>query len=483
MAYLGNSPGVASQRVESAFTATSSQTVFTPTSGYTLGYCDVYQNGVKLVNGDDYTAADGATVTLATGAATGDSIVIVASFPRGLSDGYLKSEADAKYAPIAAPTFTGVATFSKGSTSGVTIGDVTTNSNSVLRMQGTSAGKNWQIANNLNVAGIEFTPSTADGGTTYTTPTVTFLSSGSVGIGNTSPAYKLDVGAATDLAARVSTTGTSNSASVILQSGNGTTSGKYSYARFINNDTNGQDWRIGTYGTDNFYFVNAKTSNVPIVVSTSGGIGLNGTPSDYYLLDTQATGADYTRSVRLGTVNLGQSGGDYPWVGYNFRATTTSGTYKFNVGDYASAIRFQAGTVETYTTTSVGTAGNTISFVLGPYLARGGASWLAGSSDVRQKKNFEPSQGLAELMQVEAVKYHFEWDEDTAPKRLGFKAQNLLPIIPEMVVEKDKLHEDGTPLLTIAPDYMLPVLVKAIQEQQAIIEQLQADVATLKGTP
>ena len=110
MAYLGNSPGVASQRVESAFTATASQTVFTPSSGYTLGYCDVYQNGVKLVNGDDYTAADGATVTLTTGAATGDSIVIVASFPRGLSDGYLKSEADAKYATLtdAASTANGV---------------------------------------------------------------------------------------------------------------------------------------------------------------------------------------------------------------------------------------------------------------------------------------------------------------------------------------------------------------------------------------
>ena len=97
MSYIGNSPGVASQRVETAFTATSNQTAFTPSSGYTLGYCDVYQNGVKLVNGDDYTASDGATVTLTTGAASGDSIVIVASFPRGLSDGYLKSEADARY--------------------------------------------------------------------------------------------------------------------------------------------------------------------------------------------------------------------------------------------------------------------------------------------------------------------------------------------------------------------------------------------------
>lgn len=97
MAYIGNSPGVASQRVVTTFTATAGQTTFTPSSGYTLGYCDVFYNGVKLVNGDDYTASNGTSVVLASAAAAGDSVEIVAHFPRGLSDGYLKSEADARY--------------------------------------------------------------------------------------------------------------------------------------------------------------------------------------------------------------------------------------------------------------------------------------------------------------------------------------------------------------------------------------------------
>lgn len=98
MAYIGNSPGVASQRVVTTFTATSGQTTFTPSSGYTLGYCDVFYNGVKLVDGDDYTAANGVNVVLATGAAAGDSVEIVAHFPRGLSDGYTQAEANARYA-------------------------------------------------------------------------------------------------------------------------------------------------------------------------------------------------------------------------------------------------------------------------------------------------------------------------------------------------------------------------------------------------
>jgi hypothetical protein len=100
----------------------------------------------------------------------------------------------------------------------------------------------------------------------------------------------------------------------------------------------------------------------------------------------------------------------------------------------------------------------------GVYLASGATSWTAGSSDVRKKKNFEPSQGLAELLQIEAIKYHFNWEDDNKPKRLGFKAQNLQPLIPEMVTTTGEIAEDGSDYLTITPDYLLPVLVKAIQE-------------------
>lgn len=64
-------------------------------------------------------------------------------------------------------------TAEKGADLGVTIGDVTTNNGSVLRLQGTSMARNWHISNNVIAAGLNFTPSTANGGTTYTTPTFT----------------------------------------------------------------------------------------------------------------------------------------------------------------------------------------------------------------------------------------------------------------------------------------------------------------------
>ena len=113
MSYIGNTPGVSSQRIVDSFIATSNQTTFTTTSGYTPGYVDVYLNGVKLVASDDFTASTGSTIVLATGASAGDSVEIVAYLPRGLSDGYLKSESDARYVALTGnQTVAGVKTFS-----------------------------------------------------------------------------------------------------------------------------------------------------------------------------------------------------------------------------------------------------------------------------------------------------------------------------------------------------------------------------------
>jgi hypothetical protein len=59
-------------RTVTEFTATSGQVTFTPPS-YTPGFIAVYRNGVMLGSAD-ITATNGTTVTLATGASTGDLI-------------------------------------------------------------------------------------------------------------------------------------------------------------------------------------------------------------------------------------------------------------------------------------------------------------------------------------------------------------------------------------------------------------------------
>lgn len=104
MAYIGNAPGQSTQRITTTFTATQGQTSFNPVSGYTPGYADVYLNGVKLIDTNDYTATDGVTVVLNQGTALDDVVEVLAYVPRGLTDGYTKIEADARYATEAQGT-------------------------------------------------------------------------------------------------------------------------------------------------------------------------------------------------------------------------------------------------------------------------------------------------------------------------------------------------------------------------------------------
>lgn len=76
-AYIGNIPVPQATQTRQTFTATSGQTTFN-TVGYTAGFVDVYMNGVRLVDGTDFTATNGSTVVLTTGAAASDVVEVVA---------------------------------------------------------------------------------------------------------------------------------------------------------------------------------------------------------------------------------------------------------------------------------------------------------------------------------------------------------------------------------------------------------------------
>tara|TARA_B000000557_G_scaffold44892_1_gene33560 strand:- start:521 stop:1222 length:702 start_codon:yes stop_codon:yes gene_type:complete len=55
-------------------TATADQTAFTVTGGYRINQLEVYRNGVRLVDGTDFLARDGASVTLLAAANLNDVI-------------------------------------------------------------------------------------------------------------------------------------------------------------------------------------------------------------------------------------------------------------------------------------------------------------------------------------------------------------------------------------------------------------------------
>jgi len=80
------------------YTATSNQTTFSIT--YDVGFVDVYLNGIKLLVGTDVTATSGTNVVLATGAATGDIVDLVAYGAFSVSDTYTQAASNARFAQL-----------------------------------------------------------------------------------------------------------------------------------------------------------------------------------------------------------------------------------------------------------------------------------------------------------------------------------------------------------------------------------------------
>ena len=72
-------------------TATAGQTSFTVTGGYNINQLAVFRNGVRLVSGSDYTAIDGAIVTLLSAASLNDTLEFQIFDTFQASDAILKS--------------------------------------------------------------------------------------------------------------------------------------------------------------------------------------------------------------------------------------------------------------------------------------------------------------------------------------------------------------------------------------------------------
>ena len=77
--YIGRNPGDSSVVVaRQTFTPTTSTSSFTFAAGYTVGYLDLYLNGAKLIEGTDYNANNGTTISMVSDAQSGDVLEAVA---------------------------------------------------------------------------------------------------------------------------------------------------------------------------------------------------------------------------------------------------------------------------------------------------------------------------------------------------------------------------------------------------------------------
>ena len=103
------------------------------------------------------------------------------------------------------------------------------------------------------------------------------------------------------------------------------------------------------------------------------------------------------------------------------------------------------------------------------------------TSDARLKKNISPlTSSLEKLLALNPVSYQWKSGEDTR-SHLGFLAQELETVIPEAVYKPTGNSETSTDKYGVNYSTIIPVLVKAIQEQQQQIEDLKSRVKALEN--
>lgn len=98
-------------------------------------------------------------------------------------------------------------------------------------------------------------------------------------------------------------------------------------------------------------------------------------------------------------------------------------------------------------------------------------------SDEGLKREIQPlANALERVRQLRGVS--FEWRDESEPKgrRVGFIAQEVAKVLPELVTE-----EEGEPA-SVAYHLMVPVLLEAIKEQDQKVEAIERRVAELEST-
>jgi len=99
-------------------------------------------------------------------------------------------------------------------------------------------------------------------------------------------------------------------------------------------------------------------------------------------------------------------------------------------------------------------------------------------SDVSLKENIRDLEtGITEVMALQPRR--FDWKNGDGTDVAGFIAQELELVLPELVMESK--YSDTETKKSIKMGDILPTIVKAMQEQQAIIEALTARIEALEG--
>jgi hypothetical protein len=285
---------------------------------------------------------------------------------------------------------------------------------------------------------------------TATTERMRIDSSGNIGIGDTSPDYKLTVAKTSQAAPafmvsgayyggpRIQTYGLDADSNAWMGLGTDMSGAAYEHNIYFSDYNNNGRLSIGTY--------NGTTYSEKMCVLRTGNVGINDNSPDTAALEVVNIASDeYTGSF------------DYE---------NTDGT----VG--ALKVRLSGGS----------TSPSLVDFIYGTSLVgaittTGSGTIYLTSSDYRLKENVvELTGALDRVSQLQPKRFNFiSTPEDTVD---GFLAHEVSDIVPEAIRgTRDEVDAEGNPVYQgIDQSKLVPLLVGAIQELKAEIETLKAQI-------
>ncbi|MDD3486968.1 MAG: tail fiber domain-containing protein [Candidatus Moranbacteria bacterium] len=290
--------------------------------------------------------------------------------------------------------------------------------------------------------------------------------SGNVGIGTTTPGAKLYVN---DNSVDISSASRFLTVSDLKTSG--TLTGDHYAVSFRANATNYSNqnghalnlWALdGVVTNPAGYTATSITGVRGYVIGTHTSGTVNNAYGVVGNIEQQGSGgtisdarALYARVSATGTVTnsyglyIDSIGGTNTWGVYQY-SSSNKNYFAGNVGIGTTAPGYK---LEVYTGTATG------------YVVTSDGTW-GSTSDVRMKKDIESmDSALDKVMALDPVTFHMKSEDSSDPLHAGFIAQDVEKISPELV----STNASGYKGLSYA--MFTPMLTKAIQEQQAMINE------------